>query len=68
MDKYYEDEEFVIPYEKVLFLQWANELGEMALKVNFAAVQGSDSFWRLSLTGKRADQFFSGYREWLKSQ
>lgn len=65
MKSYYVDEEYVVPFEKVLFLQWANELGEMALKVNFASVQGSDSFWRLSITGKRADDFMNQYRAWL---
>lgn len=66
MRKYYEDTEFVIPFDKVLFCQWADELGEMVLKVNFNNVQGGDSFWRLSLTGERAETFLRDYKNWLE--
>lgn len=65
MKSYYEDKELVIPYNKVLFCQWMNELGEMVLKVNFQAVQGGDSFWRLSLTGENAKRFLQDYKSWL---
>ena len=57
MKSYYEDKEYIIPYDKVVFCQWMNELGEMVLKVNFESVQGGDSFWRLSLAGENAKRF-----------
>jgi hypothetical protein len=65
MKRYYEDSEYVIPFDQVVFCQWADELGEMVLKVNFASVQGGDSFWRLSLTGRRAEVFLRDYKNWL---
>ena len=65
MKRYYEDKEYIIPYEKVLFCQWMDELGELVLKINFQAVQGGDSFWRLSLNGSHAKSFLAEYRIWL---
>ncbi|MCF7920142.1 MAG: hypothetical protein K9N06_09555 [Candidatus Cloacimonetes bacterium] len=68
MKNYYTDKSLVVPYEKVLFCQWHNELGEHILKVNFTAVQGSDSFWKLSLTGEEAESFLKGYIGWLDNR
>jgi len=68
MKSYYEDKEYIIPYNKVVFCQWMNELGEMVLKVNFESVQGGDSFWRLSLTGENARRFLQDYRSWLENK
>jgi len=68
MKSYYEDKEYIIPYDKVVFCQWMNELGEMVLKVNFESVQGGDSFWRLSLTGENARRFLQDYRSWLENK
>lgn len=65
MKNYYQDNSLVVPYNKVLFCQWINELGERVLKVNFASVQGSDSLWKLSLTGDRAEKFLESYINWL---
>ena len=65
MKSYYEDKEYLIPYKKVLFCQWMDELGEMVLKINFQNVQGGDSFWRLSLIGENAKRFLQDYRSWL---
>ncbi len=65
MRNYYSDEDYVIPFAKVLFCNWMDELGEMVLKVNFQAVQGSDSYWRLNLTGPRAEEFLRDYKNWL---
>jgi len=67
MNSYYEDKEYVIPYNKVLFCQWMDELGEMVLKVNFQSVQGGDSFWRLSFIGENAKRFLQDYRSWLET-
>jgi len=39
----------------------------MVLKVNFAKVQGSDSYWRLNLTGTGARKFLGDYKAWLES-
>jgi len=68
MKIYYRDEDFVVPFDKVLFCQWADELGEMALKINFPSTQGGDAFWRLSLTGKRAEVFLREYTAWLDNR
>jgi len=65
MKNYFTDKSFVIPYSKVLFCQWINELGEHILKVNFGSVQGSDPLWKLSLTGESAKSFLENYKSWL---
>jgi hypothetical protein len=65
MKNFYSDKSLVVPYEKVLFCQWINELGEHILKVNFASVQGYDDYWKLSLTGESAETFLKNYMTWL---
>lgn len=65
MKNYYDDNSLVVPFNKVQFCQWINELGEQVLKVNFPSVQGSDSLWKLSLTGARAEKFLEEYKNWL---
>lgn len=65
MKNYYNDKNLIVPFEKVLYCQWINELGERVLKVNFPSVQGSDSLWKLSLTGQKAEVFLQEYINWL---
>ncbi|MCF7912388.1 MAG: hypothetical protein K9M99_07660 [Candidatus Cloacimonetes bacterium] len=68
MKSYFENKEFIIPYDKVMFCQWVDELGEMVLKVNFQSIQGGDSYWKLSLTGSKAQAFLAEYRSWLSQK
>ena len=68
MKNYYIDKSFVIPFEKVLFCHWINELGEHILKVNFGSVQGSDPHWKLSLSDENAKSFLASYKSWLDEQ